>query len=163
MRNAELRSINKLRQVRGGVRVAFIGLTRKSNAIMPVPIKEKVLQDCPIRNILSRICDKWSMLVLYTLKDGGGEPTRFNELRRKIPDISQKMLASTLRTLEADGYVERRVYAEVPPRVEYSLTPRSLSLIPLIENLIDWAADNMAVIMKERGERGEAQAECAKG
>lgn len=102
------------------------------------------------------------MLVLYTLKEGGGRPTRFNELRRKIPDISQKMLASTLRTLEADGYVERRVYAEVPPRVEYSLTPRSLSLIPLIENLIDWAADNLAVIMKERGERGEAYAECAK-
>lgn len=102
------------------------------------------------------------MLVLYTLKEGGGRPTRFNELRRRIPDISQKMLASTLRTLEADGYVERRVYAEVPPRVEYSLTPRSLSLIPLIENLIDWAADNMAVIMKERGERGEAYAECAK-
>ncbi len=102
------------------------------------------------------------MLVLYTLKDGGGEQTRFNELRRRIPDISQKMLASTLRTLEADGYVERKVYAEVPPRVEYSLTPRSLSLIPLIENLIDWAADNMAVIMKERSERGEAYAECVK-
>lgn len=122
---------------------------------MPVAINEKVFQDCPIRNVLSRICDKWSMLVLYILKRNGGTPMRFNALRKQIPDISQKMLTSTLRTLEADGYVERTVYAEVPPRVEYSLTPRSFSLIPLIDNLIDWATDNMAAIMNERN--GEAK------
>lgn len=81
---------------------------------------------------------------------------RFNALRKQIPDISQKMLTSTLRTLEADGYVERTVYAEVPPRVEYSLTPRSFSLIPLIDNLIDWATDNMAAIMNERNGGSEA-------
>lgn len=96
------------------------------------------------------------MLVLYTLKGNGGMPMRFNALRKQIPDISQKMLASTLRTLEADGYVERKVYAEVPPRVEYSLTPRSFSLFPLIDSLIDWAADNMAAILNERREKGEA-------
>ncbi len=123
---------------------------------MPVAINEKVFQDCPIRNVLSRICGKWSMLVLYTLKRNGGTPMRFNALRKQIPDISQKMLTSTLRSLEADGYVERTVYAEVPPRVEYSLTPRSFSLIPLIDNLIDWAADNMAAIINERNKRSEA-------
>ncbi len=123
---------------------------------MPVAINDKVVQDCPIRNVLSRICDKWSMLILYILKRNGGTPMRFNALRKQIPDISQKMLTSTLRTLEADGYVERTVYAEVPPRVEYSLTPRSFSLIPLIDKLIDWATDNMAAIMNERNKSSEA-------
>nr|WP_295352836.1 helix-turn-helix domain-containing protein [uncultured Prevotella sp.] len=113
-------------------------------------IKEMVVQDCPIRNVLARICDKWSLLVIYTLKNHMDEPLRFNALRKLIPDISQKMLTSTLKTLEADGYVTRKVYAEVPPRVEYSLTPRSETLIPIIDNLIVWAIDNMAVIMNDR-------------
>ena len=60
------------------------------------------------------------------------------------------MLTSTLRTLEADGYVNRKVYAEVPPRVEYSLTPRAVTLIPIIDDLIDWAANNMAAILRDR-------------
>lgn len=109
-----------------------------------------VVQDCPIRNVLARICDKWSLLVIYTLKNHMDGPLRFNALRKLIPDISQKMLTSTLKTLEADGYVTRKVYAEVPPRVEYSLTPRSETLIPIIDNLIVWAIDNMAVIMNDR-------------
>lgn len=113
-------------------------------------IKEMVVQDCPIRNVLARICDKWSLLVIYTLKNHMDGPLRFNALRKLIPDISQKMLTSTLKTLEADGYVTRKVYAEVPPRVEYSLTPRSEALIPIIDNLIVWAIDNMAVIMNDR-------------
>lgn len=113
-------------------------------------IKEMVVQDCPIRNVLARICDKWSLLVIYTLKNHMDGPLRFNALRKLIPDISQKMLTSTLKTLEADGYVTRKVYAEVPPRVEYSLTPRSETLIPIIDNLIVWAIDNMAVIMNDR-------------
>jgi DNA-binding HxlR family transcriptional regulator len=71
-------------------------------------------------------------------------------LRKQIPDISQKMLTSTLRTLEADGYVSRKVYAEVPPRVEYSLTPRARTLIPIIDSLIMWAQGNMAEILKDR-------------
>lgn len=67
-------------------------------------IKETVFPDCPIRNVLARICDKWSLLIIYTLNAHGGEPVRFNALRKQIPDISQKMLTSTLKTLEADGY-----------------------------------------------------------
>jgi hypothetical protein len=119
-------------------------------------IKDKIFPDCPIRNILARICDKWSMLIIYTLNAHADEPLRFNALRKLIPDISQKMLTSTLRTLEEDGFVRRVVYAEVPPRVEYSLTDRSFTLIPIIEDLIGWAANNMTPIMKDR----ERSAKC---
>ena len=116
-------------------------------------MKEMVFQDCPIRNVLSRICDKWSLLVIYTLNAHNAEPIRFNALRKLIPDISQKMLTSTLKSLEADGYVNRKVYAEVPPRVEDSLTPRAETLIPIMDHLIEWALDNMAVILKDRQQK----------
>ena len=116
-------------------------------------MKEMVFQDCPIRNVLSRICDKWSLLVIYTLNAHNAEPIRFNALRKLIPDISQKMLTSTLKSLEADGYVNRKVYAEVPPRVEYSLTPRAETLIPNMDHQIEWALDNMAVILKDRQQK----------
>ena len=104
--------------------------------------------DCPIRNVLSRIGDKWSMLVLFTLERHG--VLRFNGLKLYIPDISKKMLSTILKVLEADGLVARRVYAEVPPRVEYSLTERGMTLIPLIDNLIDWAKNNMDDIQTDR-------------
>lgn len=115
---------------------------------MKQQIKENVFADCPIRNVLAHIADKWSLLVIYTLKQN--TTTRFNALRRSIPDISQKMLTSTLRTLETDGYVSRAVFAEVPPRVEYALTPRAQSLIPIVDNLIGWAQENMAAILHDR-------------
>ena len=104
--------------------------------------------DCPIRNVLSRIGDKWSMLVLFTLERH--DVLRFNGLKLYIPDISKKMLSTVLKVLEADGLVARRVYAEVPPRVEYSLTERGMTLIPLIDNLIDWAKNNMDDILTDR-------------
>ena len=85
-------------------------------------IESTMFPDCPIRNILARISDKWSLLVIYTLDRAEKEKMRFKELQRKIPDISQKMLTVTLRTLEEDGYLTRTVYPEVPPRVEYTLT-----------------------------------------
>ena len=103
---------------------------------------------CPIRNVLSRIGDKWSMLVLFTLENYG--VLRFNELKLYIPDISKKMLSTALKVLEADGLVARKMYAEIPPRVEYRLTERGLTLIPLINKLIDWAAANMEDIMADR-------------
>lgn len=71
--------------------------------------------DCPVRNVLARICDKWPVLVMLVLKDA--EVMRFNEIQKSIPDISQKMLTVTLRTLEEDGFVKRKIYAEVPPKV----------------------------------------------
>ncbi|WP_337745898.1 helix-turn-helix domain-containing protein [Hallella sp.] len=119
---------------------------------MPKVIKETVFTDCPIRNVLARISGKWSLLVLYTLDRNGMSPMRFNQLRRAIPDISQKVLTTTLRTLETDGLICRKVFAEVPPRVEYSLTERALTLIPLVDSLINWAADNMADIVRDRAQ-----------
>ncbi len=113
-------------------------------------LKEMVFPDCPIRNVLAKVCNKWTLLVIYTLHSHGEQPLRFSALRRLIPDISQKMLTSTLRDLEEDGYVTRNVFAEVPPRVEYALTPRAESLIPVVDKLIDWAADNMAAILRDR-------------
>ena len=116
---------------------------------MKETLKEKVFADCPIRNVLARISDKWSLLIIYTLSREAAA-MRFNFIQKSIPDISQKMLTSTLRTLVTDGYVTRTVYAEVPPRVEYSLTPRTMTLLPIINDLIDWAQNNMAAIMKDR-------------
>lgn len=118
--------------------------------MMSKALKEKIFKDCPIRNVLAKISDKWSLLVIYTLNQHRSEALRFNTLRRLIPDISQKMLTSTLRSLEVDGYVTRKVFAEVPPRVEYSLTERSYTLIPIIDTLIAWAAENMAAIIRDR-------------
>ena len=111
-------------------------------------IRDALFIDCPIRNVLARVGDKWSLLVLYNLQHR--EPVRFKELQRQIPDISQKSLTQTLRTLEEDGFVSREVFPEVPPRVEYSLTPRALSFLPLVENMINWAKENMDEIIKDR-------------
>ena len=113
-------------------------------------IEDALFPDCPIRNILSRLCDKWSLLVIYTLNKARKETIRFKELQRTIPDISQKMLTVTLRTLEEDGYVNRTVFPEVPPRVEYTLTERAKSLLPHINSLISWAIENKDAIMKDR-------------
>lgn len=104
--------------------------------------------ECPVRNILSRVSDKWSLLVLYKLNIGG--VLRFKELQRELPDISQKMLTVTLRTLEEDGFVTRKAYPTIPPKVEYSLTQRAYSFFTHIEPLIGWAKENMESIMRER-------------
>ena len=99
-------------------------------------VREELFPDCPIRNVLSRISCKWPMLVLFTLSQRG--TLRFNTLRRALPDISQKMLTATLRTLEEDGLVVRQVYAEVPPRVEYGLTELGRQMLPIIDALADF-------------------------
>jgi DNA-binding HxlR family transcriptional regulator len=105
-------------------------------------------KDCPIRNILSQLGDKWSLLVLVTLCANG--TMRFNDIHKSIGDISQRMLTVTLRSLEADGLVSRTVYAEVPPKVEYCLTKTGNELLPLIQTLVDWAVENMRDIMQSR-------------
>ena len=97
--------------------------------------------NCPIRDVLSRLGDKWSMLVLVTLNANG--TMRFCDVHKAIADISQRMLTVTLRTLEADGLISRKVYAEVPPRVEYSLTPRGRSLFPTLKELYRWGEEQM--------------------
>lgn len=105
---------------------------------------------CPIRNVLSRVTDKWSLLVLFALSNSESGIIRFKELQRQIPDISQKMLTVTLRSLEDDGFVVRKVYPEVPPKVEYSLTERAYSLIPYINSLLQWSMDNRDAILNDR-------------
>ena len=111
-------------------------------------VRDALYPDCPIRNTLSRVGDKWSMLVLFTLETNGN--LRFKELQRNIPDISQKMLTATLKMLEADGHISREAFPEVPPRVEYSLSDKGKSLLPLIGNLLAWATKHMGDIIASR-------------
>lgn len=112
-------------------------------------VTDPVFPQCPIRNVLSRIGDRWSLLTLLALQDTD-RPLRFKELCKAIPGVSQKMLASTLRELEADDLVNRTAYTEIPPRVEYSLTDRGKSLMPLLNQLVEWSLDNMSEIVASR-------------
>ena len=110
---------------------------------------------CPIRNILDRIGDKWSMLVLLALNDA--EVLRFNELHKVIGTISQKMLSATLKSLEADNLLERKLYPVIPPRVEYRLSSRGQSLIPHLEQLVAWADSHYEAIMSARQQHEQAE------
>lgn len=105
-------------------------------------------EQCPVRNVLDRIGDKWSMLVLLLLNDL--PVLRFNEIHKQIGTISQKMLTVTLKALEADGLIDRTVYPQIPPKVEYKLTSRGQSLIPHLQNLAKWASAHMSDIIKSR-------------
>ena len=107
-----------------------------------------IIEICPVRNVVARFGNKWALLVILVLSEN--ESIRYNELRRKIPDISSRVLSGTLRTLEADGLVDRRFYQEVPPRVEYSLTDTGRSLVPIIIQLTEWAQNNMKTIVEHR-------------
>ncbi len=100
-----------------------------------------IIEMCPIRNVIARFGNKWALLTVLII--GEQEVVRFNELSRLIPDVSSRVLSSTLRTLEADGFVSRKVYAVVPPKVEYRLTDVGESLLPLIRQLTEWAQTNM--------------------
>lgn len=96
---------------------------------------------CSLQPMFGKIAGKWKLLIIYNLNQV--DAIRFSDLYRTIPDISQKVLTSQLRSLEQDGFVNRKVYPEVPPRVEYSLTDKGLSLYPVLSLLADWAAENM--------------------
>lgn len=97
--------------------------------------------NCHARDVLARVGDMWSVYVIHVLGDGG--TLRFNELRKEVDGISQRMLTVTLRGLERDGLVTRKVYAEVPPRVEYTLTPLGGTLRQLIRGLVAWAGGHL--------------------
>lgn len=92
-----------------------------------------------IRDVLDRVGDKWSSLVIAELGPG---TRRFNELRREVDGISQRMLTVTLRHLERDGLITRRIYAEIPPRVEYTLTELGESLLEVLTGLVQWSMDH---------------------
>jgi len=104
-------------------------------------------EDCPVRDVLNRIGDKWSVLVLNLLGDGS---RRFTELRNDIDGISQRMLTVTLRGLERDGLLTRTVHPVVPPRVDYELTELGRSLSETISSLVAWAEENRPLIDRSR-------------
>src|SRR6266446_6891062 len=104
-------------------------------------------RDCPARVMLDRLADKWTVLVIGQLATG---TMRFAALRRAIDGVSQKMLTVTLRDLERDGLVVRKLYASVPPKVEYSLTPLGGSLVDKVNELCTWAEANSAEILRAR-------------
>ena len=107
----------------------------------------KELPACPVETTLTLISDKWKVLILRDLLPG---TKRFGELKKSIGHVSQKVLTAQLREMESSGLLTRTVYAEVPPRVEYCLTERGLSLIPHIQGLVDWALQQMSGIMESR-------------
>ncbi|WP_269936584.1 winged helix-turn-helix transcriptional regulator [Arthrobacter sp. HY1533] len=102
-----------------------------------------------IREVLARVGDKWSLLVIGLLHDG---PRRFTEIQRSVDGISHRMLTQTLRSLERDGLVSRESYAEIPPRVEYAVTPLGRSLSEPVITLVGWAGDNHQAILAARTE-----------
>jgi DNA-binding HxlR family transcriptional regulator len=104
-------------------------------------------KNCPMRDVLDCIGDRWSLLVLAYLSAG---TLRFTELKRAIGDISQRMLSQTLRSLERDGYLSRHAYPTVPPKVEYTLTALGTSLLQRVEPLLLWANENHAKVLKAR-------------
>ncbi|ANG96285.1 helix-turn-helix transcriptional regulator [Brucella pseudogrignonensis] len=102
---------------------------------------------CAVEAAISLIDGKWKSVVLYHLLDG---TLRFNELRRQIPGVTQRMLTNQLRELEEDGLIERKVYAQVPPKVEYSLSPLGRSIEPILLALKDWGDTNIERFSKQQ-------------
>jgi DNA-binding HxlR family transcriptional regulator len=105
------------------------------------------MDDCPVRDVLDSVGGKWTSLMILGLADG---PRRFSQLRRFIPDISQRMLTQTLRDLQRDGYLTRTVYPTQPPSVEYKLTPLGHSFLALLRTLVHWSSENHAAIRAAR-------------
>lgn len=104
-------------------------------------------EPCPIRDVLDRIGDQWSLLVLEALEN---DTKRFNQLIREIGDISKQVLSRTLKRLEQDGFVQRTLYPEVPPRVEYTLTELGRSFLGPMKTLVAWADLNHSAIVECR-------------
>jgi DNA-binding HxlR family transcriptional regulator len=108
------------------------------------PELQNTAANCHAREVLARIGDKWSVCVMHVL--GDTRTLRFNELRSRVDGISQRMLTVTLRGLERDGLVARRVYAEVPPRVDYTLTPLGTTLRQLVRGLVAWSSAHLTEV-----------------
>jgi len=105
------------------------------------------VENCPVRDVMDNIGGKWNSLMILSLADG---PLRFSQLRRLIPDISQRMLTQTLRDLQRDGYIHRTVYPTQPPSVEYALTDLGRSLLGLLKHFVDWSVENHGAIRAAR-------------
>ncbi|GAA0136145.1 hypothetical protein YSY43_29860 [Paenibacillus sp. YSY-4.3] len=125
------------------VRTLWIDTTRKDSVNMGMAQykgKVKDIQDTPFGYTLSVIGGKWKLVIIYLLAEN--EPVRFNDLKRQIGAITYKILSSQLKELERDGMVERKEYPQVPPKVEYRLTDKAKTLLPILEGLCEWGAKN---------------------
>jgi DNA-binding HxlR family transcriptional regulator len=111
-------------------------------------------QSCPFRSVLNKVGDKWSFLIFAVLEDG---PRRFNEIKRLIGDISQRVLTKNLRDLEREGYLSRRVYPTNPPKVEYALTELGRSLLGPVTQFMNWAIDAFPTIERSRRDYDSVQ------
>ncbi|HUC75207.1 MAG TPA: helix-turn-helix domain-containing protein [Vicinamibacterales bacterium] len=116
----------------------------------PQPATLTAHHDCEFREMLDRVGDKWSLLVIAMLEEQPTQRARFSELKRAVPGISQRMLTATLRSLERDGLLTRDVYAEVPPRVEYELTPLGKRFMQPVRALVAWLQLNWPTIRAAR-------------
>jgi DNA-binding HxlR family transcriptional regulator len=112
------------------------------------------LAQCPARQLLDRIGDKWVSLTVNALADG---PQRYSDLRRRLAGVSEKMLTQTLRALERDGLLQRTVTATVPARVDYTLTPLGHDLLPLVRSIKDWAETHMPHVLAARADYDHRQ------
>ena len=118
-----------------------------SHLLETTPLWNVFDSHCPTRQVLDLIADKWTVLIIRRLADG---TLRFAQLRRSVDGISQKVLTNVLRSLEQDGIVTRRIYASVPPKVEYSLTTLGRSLCDLVEGICGWAEANIEQVQTAR-------------
>jgi DNA-binding HxlR family transcriptional regulator len=133
------------------------GIVRKADVSGASDIQNKFagmdLNNCPVRDVLSQIGGKWATLLLEALSE---RPYRFGELKRVVPDISQRMLTQTLRDLQRDGYIEREVFPTKPPSVEYRMTSLGRSLFIPVSKVIRWALDNHEAVRLARKTFDEA-------
>lgn len=106
-----------------------------------------------VRELMSRIGDKWTILIIVSLAKAPSGRARFSELEKKVPGISQRMLSTTLKNLEQDGMVTREVFPEVPPRVEYQITALGKSLLGPMDAIIAWVAKNWGEVQRARGRK----------
>lgn len=140
--------------------MAKTAVAQRSSASVPVPAEiEHTPANCRAREMLVRVADKWSMYVIHVLADAG--PLRFSELRRRVDGVSQRMLTVTLRGLERDGLVARKMYPEVPPRVEYVLTPLGTTLREIVSELIEWSGAHLAEVDAARARYDAREAKWA--
>ena len=124
--------------------------TRAKSPPAPPPELERTPTNCHAREMIMRVADKWSMYIIHVLAQDS--PLRFNELKRRIDGVSQRMLTVTLRGLERDGLVRRRMYPEVPPRVEYELTELGGTLRGIVCNLVTWSSAHLDEVDRARAE-----------
>jgi len=118
--------------------------------LQQINIETEIPEQCPVRPLLDRMADKWSLLIITRLAEAPNNKRRFSELMRAVDGISQRMLTTTLRNLERDGLVAREIFAEIPPRVEYELTERGKSFLVPARALIDWVLEKWPEIEKSR-------------